>query len=461
MALAVLVACGLMFVSLEDTEVSAQTLQKPNIIFILADDMRYDDFSYMPKTRNLIGSQGMIFSEAYVPLGLCCPSRASILTGMYAHNHKVWFNENGNNGGWQGFKAQGHERDNLATRLHSAGYRTGLFGRYLNGYDGSSVPRGWNDWFGVYRGYYYNWDVNDNGTKLHYGLSESDYSTDVIAREARSFVRGSIAAGKPFFAYVSPVAPHEPSTPAARDLSDFDGEQGPNLPSFDEADVSDKPSFIRSKPRLSASDIAAIDALHENRVESLQAVDDLVEGLVSELAAQGVLHNTYVVFTSDNGWHHGEHRIPYRKHQVYEESIHMPLAIQGPGVTAGTTTDELVLNIDFYPTFAKLGGATASSKVDGRSLLPVLKGTATSWRSAFLLEKRDKIRQERSFFGILTSESRKYVKYNNGERELYRLRRDPYELKNIYSGRPPADLKARLEDLKTCGGATCRSAEGG
>jgi arylsulfatase A-like enzyme len=460
-ALAVLLAGGLALVSFEESEISAQPLQQPNIVFILADDMRYDDFSYMPKTRDLIGSQGMTFSKAYVPLGLCCPSRTSILTGMYTHNHKVWFNENGKNGGWQGFKVQGHEQDNLATRLRSAGYRTGLFGKYLNGYDGSTVPRGWDDWFGKYGGYYYDWDVNDNGTKRHYGRTDSDYSTDVIAREARSFISASVAAGKPFFAYVSPVAPHEPSTPASRDLHDFDGEQAPRLPSFNEGDVSDKPSFIRSLPRLSASDIAAIDALHEKRVESLQAVDDLVEDLVGELEGQSVLNNTYVVFTSDNGWHHGEHRISNRKHQVYEESIHMPLVIRGPGVVAGESTDKLALNIDFYPTFAELAGTTPSSKVDGRSLRAVLEGTATSWRSAILLEKRHKTREGQSFFGILTSEPRKYVEYNNGERELYSLRVDPYELENRYSGTPGGGLKARLDNLKTCSGATCRSAEGG
>ncbi|MDP9439751.1 MAG: sulfatase [Actinomycetota bacterium] len=462
LSLAVLMACGLTLVALEEAEVSAQTPQKPNIVFILADDMRYDDFSYMPKTRALIGSQGATFSRAYVPLGICCPSRASILTGMYTHNHKVWFNENGANGGWQGFKSQGHERDNLATRLRGAGYRTGLFGKYLNDYDGSSVPRGWDDWFGKYEGYYYNWGANDNGTKVHYGRAEDYYSTDVIAGEARHFVGASVSAGKPFFAYVSPVAPHEPSTPAARDLREFDGEQGPRLPSFNEADVSDKPSFVRARSRLSGRAVAAIDNLHENRVESLQALDDLVESLIGELADQGVLDNPYVVFTSDNGWHHGEHRIPDRKHKVYEESIHVPLAIRGPSLSAGTTTDKLALNTDFfYPTFADLGDATASSKVDGRSLLPVLEGTATSWRSAVLLEKRHKTREGQSFFGILTREPKKYAEYRNGERELYDLGKDPHELSNTYSGRPPADLKARLEDLRRCAGATCRSAEGG
>jgi arylsulfatase A-like enzyme len=461
-ALAVLLASGLSFLYLEESEVSAPAHQKPNIIFILADDMRYDDLSYMPKTRDLIGSQGMTFSKAYLTNASCCPSRASILTGMYTHNHEVWFNENGKNGGWQGFKAQGHERDNLATRLRSAGYRTGLFGKYLNGYDGSSVPRGWDDWFGNSRSTYYDWDVNDNGTKRRYGSAYSDYSTDVIAREARSFVGASVEAGKPFFAYVSPVAPHEPSKPAARDLHEFDGEQGPRLPSFNEADVSDKRTSTRFRRRLSASDIATIDALHENRVESLQAVDDLVETMVDELATQGVLDDTYIVFTSDNGWHHGEHRIRDKKQQFYEESIHTPLVIRGPGVAAGATTDKLALNIDFYPTFAKLGGATPSPKVDGRSLLPVLEGTASSWRSAILLEKRHKAKPKQSYHGILTSESRKYVEYRKGQRELYDLRGDPHELENRYSARtPPDDLKARLEDLKTCAGAECRSAEDG
>jgi len=203
-------------------------------------------------------------------------------------------------------------------------------------------------------------------------------------------------------------------------------------------------------------------------------VDDLVADVVHTLETTTepdpvtgepipLIDNTYIVFTSDNGWHHGEHRIPDRKEQPYEESIHMPLVIRGPGIAAGATTDKLALNIDFYPTFAELGGATASSKVDGRSLLPVLKGTASTWRDAILLEKRHKTKPGQSYFGVLTSEPRKYVEYQNGERELYNLRvdRDPYELENRYSGTRAADLKARLNDLKTCAGATCRSAEGG
>jgi N-acetylglucosamine-6-sulfatase len=192
----------------------------------------------------------------------------------------------------------------------------------------------------------------------------------------------------------------------------------------------------------------------------LQALDELVKGLVDELTQRRVLDNTYVVFTSDNGWHHGEHRIPDDKHQVYEESIHVPLVIRGPGVRVGAT-NRLALNIDFYPTFAELGGARASSGVDGRSLRPVLEGTATGWRRAVLLEKRHRTRPEESYFGVLTSEPRKYVEYANGERELYDLGDDPYELENRYSGTPPADLKARLGALKTCAGATCHSAEGG
>jgi N-acetylglucosamine-6-sulfatase len=435
---------------------------KPNFVYILADDMRKDDLEYMPKTRRLLGSQGRTFENAYVPLGLCCPSRASILTGMYTHNHEVWDNNNGPNGGWEGFRRQGHERDNMATRMRAAGYRTGLLGKYLNGYDGSRVPDGWSDWFAKFNGLYFDWHANDNGVKRHYGTDKNDYATDVLSRQTRQFIDQSVNTGKPFMAYVAPSAPKgDPATPAPRHRDAFNGEKAPRLLSFNEADVSDKPSFVQ-RPPLSAAEIDAIDKRHENRVESLQALDDLVKAVVNELGAEGVLNNTYVVFTSDNGWHHGEHRIPRAKATVYEESIHMPLLIRGPGVTPGSTTDKVALNIDVFPTFADLGRAVTPSYVDGRSLRPVLKGTATTWRTAFLLERGD----PHSFFGIRTTEPRKYVEYEGGERELYDLSvsADPYELENSYDATtPPEDLALRLQVLKHCPTETtsCRQAEDG
>jgi N-acetylglucosamine-6-sulfatase len=344
--------------------------------------------------------------------------------------------------------------------MQAAGYRTGLLGKYLNGYDGSRVPGGWSDWFAKFKGHYFNWSANDNGVKRHYGDAPRDYQTDVLRRETLQFIDVSVNRGKPFMAYVSPPAPHGPSTPTPRHSDAFNGEMAlPHSemwPSFNEADVSDKPSFVQ-RPPLSAAEIDAIDERHENRVESLQALDDLVEAVVNRLGNKGVLDNTYVIFTSDNGWHHGEHRIPEAKGQPYEESIHMPLLIKGPRVTPGSTTEKVALNIDVFPTFADLGGAVTPSYVDGRSLRPVLEGTPTAWRTAFLLEGGDL----QSFFGIRTTEPRKYVEYQGDERELYDLSADPYELENVYNGTPPAALKARLDALKSCAGDSCRAAEDG
>jgi N-acetylglucosamine-6-sulfatase len=429
---------------------------KPNFVFILTDDMRKDDLKYMPKTRALLETQGMQFDNAFVSNPLCCPSRATIMRGQYAHNTGVWHNTEGPDGGWQGYKNHGDEQDNIATRLHGAGYRTGLFGKYFNDYDGTTVPPGWDDWFGVPSGSgVFDYYVNDNGTQKFFDHSESDYETDVLSRQTQSFIDDSVGVGKPFFAYVALKPPHEPATPAPRHQHAFDGEKAPRLPSFNEGDVSDKPPAIRSLPLLSQSDIAQIDALHEKRVESLQSVDELVEAVINKLQNAGALDNTYVVFTSDNGFHHGEHRIQLGKAQPYEESIRMPLLVRGPGVQADATTDKLTLNTDFFPTFTDLAGVTTPEYVDGRSLRPLLEGSATTWPTAILLEIRP------STLGIRTSDGRKYIEYGDGFKELYDLKRDPYELNNSYNANPaPADLASRLQTLKGCAGNNCRTAEG-
>jgi N-acetylglucosamine-6-sulfatase len=432
------------------------TANQPNFVFILTDDMRKDNLKYMPKTRALLGTPGLQFDNAFLSNPLCCPSRATIMRGQYAHNTGVFGNTPGPNGGWQGYKTHGNEQDNIATRLHDAGYRTGLFGKYFNDYDGTAVPPGWDDWFGIISGSgVFDYYVNDNGTKKFFDHSESDYSTDVLNRETQSFIDASVGMGKPFFAYVAPKPPHEPAIPAPRDQHTFDGEKAPRLPSFNEGDVSDKPPAIRSLPLLSQSQIAQIDALHEKRVESLQSVDDLVEAVVNKLQSDGVLDNTYIVFTSDNGYHHGEHRIQSGKAKPYEESIRAPLLVRGPGVQAGTNTDKLTLNTDFFPTFTDLAGVATPEYVDGRSLRPILDGNATSWRTAILLEIHT------TTLGIRTSDGRKYIEYGDGFKELYDLKTDPYELNNSYNANSaPADLATRLRALRSCAGGDCRTAEG-
>ena len=290
----------------------------------------------------------------------------------------------------------------------------------------------------------------------------------MLRRQTNAFIGNSASQGRPFFAYVAPIAPHEPSTPAPRDLHTFDGLKAPRLPSFNERDVSDKLSWIRQLPRLTSDGITAINKRHEKRVESLQAVDDLVEGVVNELENAMVLSNTYIFFTSDNGFHRGEHRIPRQKWRPYEEDIHMPLLVRGPGVAAGSTTYKLVLNTDYLPTFTDLAGEQSPPYVDGRSLGPVLNESVTNWRSAILLEAA--ANYSPAYYGIRTVSTngitrRKYVEYAGGARELYNLESDAYELTNRYNATtPPTGLASRLKVLKSCGAdatVTCRVAENG
>jgi len=482
---AIALAVSMSVTAIHSQSGGAQAVSQPNIIYIVTDDMRYDDFNarYMPKTSSLLADRGMTFEKAFVSTAWCCPSRATTMRGQYAHNTGVWYIANSYDpdpgvpdGGWKGYKGNGLQDDTVATRLDAAGYRTGLFGKYLNNYGGTGAPRGWDDWFAFRGGAYYDYYVNDNGTRRHFGETASDYSTDVLSRETRQFVGASVTASKPFFAYVAPFAPHYPYPGAVpRHEHDFDGEKAPRLPSFNEGDVSDKPPWIRSRPRLGFIETATINQQHEDRVESLRSVDDLVGAVVEKLNRYpGVLENTYIVFTSDNGWHLGEHRIPGEKNRPYEEDHRVPLVVAGPGIAAGSTTTKLALNTDYLPTFTDLAGARTPAYADGRSLRPVLEGSATAWRTAILLEglgfQAGIPKVERNYDAIRTTTG-KYVEYEGGFREAYNLApgADPYEMTNVYNGANPtvpplSDLDRRLDELKRCAGRgrtapSCKVAE--
>jgi len=477
MAIVVLLSLGVSGCKRRD----AQTLSaKPNIVFILADDMRKDDLNYMPQTRALLQDEGMSFESAFVSNALCCPSRATIMRGQYSHNTMVWTNGNSSIGGWQAYQRNGDEEDNVATRLQGLGYRTGLFGKYLNGYkDTTGRSPGWDRWFAHVNDInYYDYQINDDGTVRQYGSTSADYEVDVIADHAKSFIGSSAKSSVPFFAYVAPFAPHREEglgtiVPAPRDEHTYDSLKAPRTPSFNERNVSDKPSGIRKLPKLSAAQKAKIDDRHEKRAESLQAVDDLVAGVVGKLSEEGVLGNTYVFFTSDNGWHEGEHRIKGNKGRPYEEDVRMPLLVRGPGVAAGSTTYKLVLNTDYLPTFTDLAGEQSPPYVDGRSLRPVLNESVTSWRNAILLEgaqntayvhvpKSPAYRGIRTVSTATTSTERKYIEYEGTERELYDLGADRLELTNRYDATaPPADLVSRLKSLETCKEDGCWAAEDG
>lgn len=371
----------------------AAAAQKPNIIMILTDDLDAQSYTLFPNIKSQLTDQGVTFSNFYVPDSLCCPSRSSLLRGQYVHNHQVLGNT-APDGGYQKFHSQGLEHSTVGTWLQAAGYRTALMGKYLNGYpdgvDPSFVPPGWNEWDSPSGGNpysEYNYKLNENGKVVAYGSQPQDYMIDVISRKATDFINGG--GNQPFFMYLATYAPHQPATPAPRHADAFPGATAPRTPSFNEADMSDKPAWLRDRPLLSDQQISQIDQLYRKRLQSMLAVDDLVASLVQTLQKHGQLDNTYIVFTSDNGFHLGQHRLPPGKQTAYDEDIRVPLVVRGPGVPAGQTQAAFALNLDLAPTYAQLAGATLPDFVDGRSLLPLLQNPSAApadWRQEALIE---------------------------------------------------------------------------
>jgi N-acetylglucosamine-6-sulfatase len=451
---------------------------QPNIIFVLADDLDYASAQQMPEIDSLLRAGGASFENASVSYPICCPSRATMLTGLYAHNHNVKGNKRPV-GGFEKFREEGHEETSIAARLQEIGYRTALIGKYLNGYgqqDETYVPPGWDEWYAKLGRYeYYDYDLNENGEVVSYGSEIGDYLTDVLSGKATDFVRRAAAEDTPFFAYVAPTAPHSPATPAERHKGTLSDKAAPRLPSYDEKNVSDKPSWIQDLAPVTEKEGSQIDDRYRERLEATLAVDEMVSSLVNELEVAGELDNTYIVFTSDNGYQLGERRLKHGKKTPYEESAHVPLLVRGPGVPAGSTMENLVLNTDLASTFAEFGGLNGFES-DGRSLAPLVRGEEPpSWRSAILLEAfldgksvsgegegDEESRTDQTAFQAVRTETHKYVEHQNGEKELYDLANDPYELKNAYESADPAlveDLKARLEALRDCSGDGCREAE--
>ena len=465
---------------------------RPNILFVLTDDLDYASTQKMPEINSLVAEEGLSFEEAFVSHPICCPSRATILTGLYDHNHRILGN-GPPRGGFQKFVSEGHEENSIAVALQESGYRTAFFGKYLNGYPAGNpthVPPGWDEWYAKLNGQQpYDYQINENGEVVSYDSDTEDYYTDVLSRQATDFIGSAAQDSRPFFMYVAPTAPHDPAIPAERHKGAFAGEEAPRPPSFNEEDVSEKPYGIRNRDPLSEEDISEIDERYQNRLESMLAVDELVAPLIQELQAAAKLENTYIFFTSDNGWFQGEHRIPEGKDRPHEESAHIPLFVRGPGIAAGSEVEQLVLNTDFAPTFADL--AKVEFPADGRSLAPPLRGEdgeqSSSWRSSVLLEKlpaedngdnaeaangkgkskakgkgKAKSDPERPFWEAIRTETHKYVEYHNGDVELYDLQNDPYELESIHQSADRAlveDLKTRLEALKSCSEEGCREAE--
>lgn len=483
--------------------------RRPNILFVLADDLDHAEMQFMPRTRALIGGRGVTFDNYFVSNSLCCPSRVTMLRGQYAHNTGVWSN-GGDNGGFARAYALGIERDTVATRLQAAGYTMSLTGKYLNGYPSDAsidyVPPGWDNWasavFGNPYGEY-DYVLNEDETYHRYGHTSSDYGTDVYVRLTDQFVRAAVRQHQPFFAYLPVYAPHQPATPASQDAHKFATTPLPTPPSFNQADVSRMPAFVRDLPAFSSVETAAITSLYRLRIRSLQAVDRGVARLMRTLRAVGALRNTYIVFASDNGFHLGQHRLPAGKQTVYESDIHVPLLVRGPGVRVGVHVTPIVGHTDLAPTFEAIAGLRAPSATDGRSFLPLLRGDPVRhWRRSYLVEHRietgviqpppSDIRGSRTLepvdpdqallplhhreirdqmlllrgveipdYDAVRTSRYLYAEYGNGDRELYDLRADPDEIDNLAGTQ--AELERRLEqriaELRDCRGTTCRRAE--
>ena len=403
----------------------------PNIVLILTDDQRWNSLWAMPNVQSDLAAKGVTFSNSFVVDSLCCPSRASILTGKYSHGTSVYANA-GDYGGFHRFS----DVSTVATWLHGAGYHTGLVGKYLNGYKFNYIPPGWDRWFAVQQGvidnesaYYYNYSVLDQSTPVTYGNSPAEYSTDVFAAQADSFIRGADQA-QPLFLYFAPAAPHFPAKPADRYQSAFPDLTPVRPPNYNEAQVFDKPAYIRRQKLLGPVDLATVDAFEVNQYRTLLAVDDAVHTIVTALADTGRLANTMIVFASDNGLTLAEHRWKTGKLVPYEESIRVPLVIRYDPLTASPSVDDhMVANIDLAPTFAEAAGVSAPG-AEGLSLVPLLSGQPPpTWRSDFLIEHMQYKDPVPSYCAVRTAQSL-FVTYNTGETEFYDLNADPFELVN-------------------------------
>lgn len=447
----------------------ARAATLPNIVVVMVDDMEARMVDDLPRLRALFPERGLSFTSFYVQ-PVCCPARASFLRAQYPHNTGVLRN-GPPNGGYGAFHNGGNEESTIATWLQDAGYRTGLFGKYLNDYEKSPrrVPPGWDRWF-VHAGggKYTAFTISDQGKVRQYGKKKKkarQYQTDVLARQAVAFINNT-ANDTPLFLFLSPPAPHEPATPAKRDKkAPVERNQAPRTPSFNEADMSDKSSVWRDRDAISGKRIKEIDSFYTRRLRSMFAVEDMVADVLETLETTNRLDNTYVFFLADNGHHQGEHRIPEKKQTPFEEVIRSPLFVLGPGVPAGAETDARSSIVDLGSTFAELAGITAPDFVDGRSLVPFLDGgSASGWREAVIAELEG---GAGGGFVALRSGPHAYIKYDSGAVELYDLEADPYQLDNIIESAPPAlvtALEEQMQAMAACGvegPARCQEVDGG
>jgi N-acetylglucosamine-6-sulfatase len=432
---------------------------RPNIILVTADDMAKTDLRWMPQTRRLLQAAGVEVSDFLSNHPLCCPARAEILTGQYAQNNGVMSNT-GPNGGYGGLSEPGNH---VGAWLESSGYNTAMVGKHMNGW-GEKHGRqpGWTVFDPMLRRVYSAYDItmyNDGNPRLYQNI----HSSDLIGKLSVKYIRRFAASEAPFFLWTSQVAPHNMFVdgrwvnpiPAERHRDLYPNAVPPSLtdPAFNEDDVSDKPAWVQDLAKVSTQ---AMVNRHRARIRTLRSVDDQVAAMVDVLEDTGELDNTYIFFTSDNGFLLGEHRLR-SKNLPYEQSLRVPLLVRGPGLTPGTTRARTYSLVDLAPTFVNLAGATPGRTLDGRSMLGSLLRGAPGYSHYLVQAGHD----EGWWWRGVRSKRYVYLRYDDGFEELYDMRDDPAQLLNVAGdagyAAVKADYAARLSVLEDCSGRTCRT----
>lgn len=438
---------------------SDDAASRPNILLITTDDMAATDLQWMPKTRRLLESAGVRSTSFLSNHPLCCPARAEILTGTYAQNNGVYSN-GGTFGGYQALRNPGK---NIGAWLQASGYRTALVGKHLNGWTSRAKRQpGWTIFNPSLKRVYapYGVTMYNNGKPRKY---RKVHSTDLMGKLTTDYIRRFARAGDPFFIWTSQAAPHStfrkgawrPPISPPRHRAKYRQVSAPSIsdPAFNEADVSDKPGYVQSTtPRSPAS----TTTWHRARIRSLLAVDDQVQRAVAALREVGELSNTYIFFTSDNGFMLGEHR-QWSKNRPYDEAIDVPLLVRGPGLPAGAVRGDLFSLVDLAPTFLEIAGGRASTTLDGRSMLASLRGEGGGY-PYYLIQAG--LHEQRWWWRGIRSPEFTYVRYRSGFEELYDRAKDPHQLVNVAADSAYAgvreDYAARLAQLADCAGKVCR-----
>ena len=507
------IACLAVLALLVRGEQSHAASSKPNIIMFTTDDQTVRDMIAMPKTQALIGNAGASFPHAFVSMSLCCPSRVTVQTGQYAHNHGVMGNTPPQ-GGYSRF----NDKNDLPVWLQSAGYRTIHIGKMPNGFGENGtgptyVPPGWGPFAGgtgaASKGEFFGFigppssytafTLDENGVDKTFGAD--DYSTDVYGDLAVDRIDNHLAnhSSSPFYMQVQFFAPHDPATPATRHAGLFSSALLPIDASFNEKNVKDKPGWIRAIRRFGPGLIAKIQTRYQHRLETLLAVDDAIQKIVDDLSAKGVLGNTYLIFTSDNGFMQGQHRLHQGKFAPYDPSVQVPLEIRGPGIPAGGQPRAPVWNGDITSTILQAAGAQPGLPQDGRSFLPYAQdpnktstrpilletgppgatsepgtpGTAASAKGRARPVKFSKYVKNLDLdhtaqisraivaprYRAIRTGRYLLVKYSDESRELYDLHTDPLELRSVYKNSRYFPVRKfllkKLKSLVECKGADC------